>query len=111
MATPSEAVPPLPVPINSGGRWTPETAPRAGRPKGCLNKTTIEVKELAQSLIENPEYRRNLMERITAGEAPQMEVLMWFYAYGKPKERVEHSGDFNLAEVIKRARERAKGIK
>lgn len=59
-----------------------------GRIKGVPNKVTVEVRAAAQQIVENPTYRASLVERITAGTAPQMEQLLWHYAYGKPVERV-----------------------
>lgn len=60
-----------------------------GRPKGSLNKTTVEAKSLARQLIDDSLYRKNLLNRLQQGEAGQMEVVLWHYAYGKPKEAVE----------------------
>lgn len=60
-----------------------------GRPKGSVGKTTIEVREFARRLIEDPEYQASLRRRMIAGKAPQMEMLFFNYAYGKPVERHE----------------------
>lgn len=62
-----------------------------GRPKGSLNKTTTEAKALAQQLVNDPIYRENLLKRLQAGEGGQIEQIIWHYAYGKPKESIEHS--------------------
>lgn len=63
--------------------------PRAGRPLGCQNKATAEVKSLARALVDDPLYREALRERLVSGDcAPAVEVLLWHYAYGKPKETV-----------------------
>jgi hypothetical protein len=65
-----------------------------GRPKGVPNKATVEVKEAARGLVEDATYRQNLKTRLETGKlAPAMESVLWFYAYGKPKETVaiEHS--------------------
>lgn len=59
-----------------------------GRPKGVPNKATREVKELARALVEDPAYRKKLRDRLLAGKAPQIEIMLWHYAYGKPKEDV-----------------------
>ena len=65
---------------------------RAGRPKGTPNKVTAEVREVAQSIVEDPIYREVLKQRLLMGKlAPAMESMLWHYAYGKPKERVELS--------------------
>ncbi len=62
---------------------------KGGRPTGSLNRATIEVRELARSLIEDPGYQASLRHRLIAGKAPQMEMLLYSYAYGKPVERHE----------------------
>jgi hypothetical protein len=58
-----------------------------GRPQGCPNKVTLEVRAFAQQFINDPAYLENLRKRIFQGKAPQMEQLMWHYGYGKPKEQ------------------------
>jgi hypothetical protein len=64
-----------------------------GRPKGSPNKATVAVREAAKMLVEDDVYRAKLQKRLREGRiAPAMESLLWFYAYGKPKEQVEHSG-------------------
>ena len=60
-----------------------------GRPPGSPNRTTLEVRELARHQIEDPEYQASLRRRMIAGKAPQMEMLLFHYAYGKPVERHE----------------------
>lgn len=63
-----------------------------GRPKGAKNKTTVEVRELAKRIVEDRAYLEGLAARINAGKAPHMEPILFYYAYGKPKERLEHTG-------------------
>ena len=63
-----------------------------GRPKGAVNKVTREIKELSQSLLTDPAYVESLRRRLTSGKAPHMETLLHHYAYGKPKDQLEHSG-------------------
>lgn len=67
-----------------------------GRPKGALNRVTIEVRDFAKNMIERPEYAASLQERIDAGKAPHMETVLFAYAYGKPRETVEHDGNVKL---------------
>jgi hypothetical protein len=71
-------------------KGTPKTG---GRAKGTPNKATVEVKEAARLLVDDPEYRKTLKERLLAGTAgPGVETMLWHYAYGKPKESVELTG-------------------
>ena len=61
-----------------------------GRPKGLPNRATQEAKEFAASILDSPEYRASLERRVRAGTlAPAVEQLLYYYRYGKPKERVE----------------------
>ena len=63
-----------------------------GRPKGVPNKATKEVKELARRLVLEPEYQQKLRQRLLKGTLPPaVESMLWFYAFGKPKDTVEVS--------------------
>lgn len=67
--------------------------PRAGRPKGTLNKATVEVREMARGLVESDEYVASVRVRVQLGTLPPaVETMLWHYAYGKPKELVELTG-------------------
>ncbi len=68
-----------------------------GRPKGSLNRSTIDVREFALSFIGDPEYQSRLLRRIIAGKAPQVEMLLFKYAYGQPGERHEVNADARVA--------------
>jgi hypothetical protein len=67
-----------------------------GRPKGVPNKATRAIKEVAQAIIERPEYLSALQRRLDSGRAPHMETLLYHYAYGKPKDVTEHQGQVRL---------------
>ena len=72
-----------------------------GRPKGVPNKATAEIKAVARRLVEDPLYVTALAQRLVRGRAPHMETLLFHYAYGKPKETVEHSGTLEMpARVV-----------
>lgn len=73
-----------------------------GRPKGSLNKATLEIKDAARKLVEAPEYVMSLERRLTQGRAPHMETLLFHYAYGKPTETVDTPGIDNLAAALSR---------
>ena len=66
---------------------------QGGRPKGVPNKATRDVAAICRAMVEDPEYLKYLTHRIYTGQAPPgIEALVWHYAYGKPKERMEISG-------------------
>ncbi len=67
-----------------------------GRQKGTPNKATREVRAVARQLVADREYRRNLRERLREGTAGQMEVVLWQYAYGKPKDVQDQNGEVTL---------------
>ncbi len=71
--------------------------PGPGRPKGAENKRTKEARELARKFATDKIYQKRLLERLRAGEAGSMEVTVWYYAYGKPKESLTHT--FNLSKL------------
>ena len=71
--------------------------PGPGRPKGAPNKTTREARELARKFATDPIYQKRLLERLRAGEAGPMEVTVWHYAYGKPRDTVAHT--VNLSKL------------
>lgn len=72
-----------------------------GRPKGALNRTTIEVREAARAIVDDPDYREALKIRLILGQASHMETLLWHYAYGKPKETVEIQADITVEKVVR----------
>lgn len=72
-----------------------------GRPKGVPNKSTQDVREMAQRLLTDPIYQANLLERLQQGKLGPMEPVLYYYGYGKPKEILEHSGEVKLPAVIR----------
>jgi hypothetical protein len=63
-----------------------------GRKKGVLNKRTIEIREFARGVLEDPEYRAQLKSRLLKGTSPAIEQLLYYYAYGKPIDRIQLVG-------------------
>jgi hypothetical protein len=55
------------------------------------NKATVEVRDLARSLVEDATYRKKLQAdlRKRGNVKPAVECMLWYYAYGKPKQTVE----------------------
>lgn len=75
--------------------------PGPGRPKGGLNRTTKEIRDLARNLLDDPDYKASLRTRLLAGVAPHIETLLWHYAYGKPKETVELQGEVGVTKIVR----------
>lgn len=71
----------------------PKLPPGPGRPKGLPNKTTREVKDFARKFLSSSDYVSSAKARVLSGDAAHLEVLWHHYAYGKPKESVQISGD------------------
>lgn len=81
-----------------------------GRPKGVPNKITAEVREIAQRLVEDEVYQDQFRVRLQAGElGPGVETMLWHYAYGKPKDVVEHQGLESISALLEAAKSRANG--
>lgn len=75
-----------------------------GRPKGLPNHATREARELSRLIVQDPNYFKHLKKRMIAGDAPPaVECMCWYYAFGKPRERVELAADKSLAQLINEA--------
>ena len=62
-----------------------------GRPKGAVNLATRDVKRIAQQLVTRTRYVKQLEKKLDDGTLhPSIQVLLWQFAYGKPKETIEH---------------------
>ena len=83
-------------PTKGRGRPFVKGDPRAGRPKGRQNDLTVEVREAAQRIVQDPDYLKELAVRLKAGRAPAVEILLWHYAYGRPKEQVQTHGTLTV---------------
>jgi hypothetical protein len=71
-------------------RGTPKTG---GRQKGTPNKVTVEARQAASEMVNDPFYRRRLLRDLRQRKvAPAVEAMLWYYAHGKPKEIVAHEG-------------------
>lgn len=71
-----------------------------GRKSGTPNKATVEIKEFARSILEDPLYQKRLRDRVIQGKAPQLEVLFFHYAYGKPKEHFTGERYLTLEDLV-----------
>jgi hypothetical protein len=59
--------------------------------KGVPNRATLEIRETARQILNDPAYVKSLKRRLVAGRASHMETLLHYYAYGKPKDTVEQA--------------------
>ena len=83
-------------------KWEKGKPKTGGRVPGVQNRATREIKAIAQGLIEDPEYQKSLRARLLKGTSPTLEVLLHYYAYGKPKtEIVSHAG---IQVIVQRER-------
>ena len=72
-----------------GGKKPPNSGRRAGTP----NRSTREIKEIARELLDET-YFQVLRLRLLNGKcAPQLEVALFHYAHGRPKETIAIEGD------------------
>lgn len=55
--------------------------------------TDLTVRDFCRGVLQSREYRQSVLDRITLGLLPPaVECKMYDYAYGKPPDRVEHTG-------------------
>ena len=72
-----------------------------GRQRGSANRSTIEGRDFARRLMDDPAYRENLRERLLSGKVhPGVETMLWAYSYGKPKDHVQLSGSVGNGQPI-----------
>jgi hypothetical protein len=73
----------------------------AGRRPGAVNKKTLEIRDFAKGILESADYKERLKSRIESGKSPEIEKLLFHYAYGRPPDKVELSNpDGNLTPLI-----------
>lgn len=74
-----------------------------GRTKGSVNKYAGVGREFARRMLGDKEYLKSLRERLRRGKAPEIEKLLFLYAYGRPLEKIELTGaDGGPIETIDR---------
>lgn len=61
-----------------------------GRKAGTQNKVTEKIRDISQSLLARPMYQEMLKAKLDAGTLhPSVEAMLYYYAFGKPKEVIE----------------------
>jgi hypothetical protein len=85
--------------------------PGPGRRKGVPNRVTPEVREASRRLVEDPAYFANLRDRLVRGKAEAMEVVLWRYAYGEPREApTEELQERRFEAIREAARQRLRSL-
>lgn len=72
--------------------WEPgQSGNPNGRPKGALNKVTVEMAQISRRLtMRDPKFLKELRERIRAFTVhPAILIRLLEYGYGKPTEKIE----------------------
>ena len=87
------------------------TGPGPGRPKGSLNRATVEIRKLSQNLTTgNPVWVASTKARLEAGkEHPGVVQTLLYYAHGKPKETLELAPNESVSELLRLALTRRSG--
>jgi len=76
--------------------------PGAGRKPGGKNKRTLESEAAARVIVDNPDVRALWLDQAKRGDLPSVILqTLLYYAWGKPKERIEHSGDPDKPLVVR----------
>jgi len=53
----------------------------------------LTVRDFCRGVLESREYRQSVKDRVALGTLPPaVECKMYDYAYGKPVDRIEHTG-------------------
>jgi hypothetical protein len=82
------------------GTFTRNHRKLGGRARGTPNRRTVHGREFAERLCNDAEYLANLEARAKAGRLPPgVEILLWHYAHGRPKEVLELSGSIGTRDV------------
>ena len=65
------------------------------------NKVTAEAKAAGTDWVDDRTYRAALRKRLIAGKlAPAVECMLWWYAKGKPTDRLDLGADQSLGGLI-----------
>ena len=82
--------------------------PGPGRRKGSKNLVTVEARQVARRLVQDPKYRGVLRRRLLEGRAGQIEVHLWKMAFGLPRQEpsVDNGQETGLEAMRAAARTR-----
>ncbi len=75
--------------------------PGSGRKKGTPNKKTVALRELMAALAGDVFYQEKLREDFRRRRVhPAVELRVWEYAVGSPKQQIEVSADVTMNERL-----------
>jgi hypothetical protein len=78
------------TPLRSRGAKSLANLKRGGTNRRPKKSVSDEARRLSRKLLSDPTYRKTLNKRLRAGTIqPGVEALLYYYAYGKPKETIE----------------------
>ena len=71
-----------------------DNSPFDVEPKSTIDDIVfLTAKDFALSILESAEYRQSILRRVIADELPSaIEAKLMDYGWGKPPDRVEHTG-------------------
>jgi len=72
-----------------------------GREKGVPNRRTVEIQAIAASIVEDPQVQATLLQQARDGTlAPGIMQMLFFYAYGKPVDRLETHSQIDILQRL-----------
>lgn len=84
-----------------GRPFTKGHALAKGRLQGVPNRVTKQVRDQARQMVEDPRYRRRVVRDLRAGALhPALEAMLWYYAYGRPVERIRMTGIVGRTDLV-----------
>jgi hypothetical protein len=82
-----------------------------GRKKGTPNKTTVELREFFSSVLRDPAYWARLLARAKLGTLPPpVEIALWHYEMGKPKDTIDQRLDLRVQHTLESAAKLARSL-
>ena len=70
-----------------------------GRPKGALNKSTREIKEILNENVDYVRIVRKLQQKALRGSEIAARILLEF-GFGKPKQENEHTLKYSTINIV-----------
>jgi hypothetical protein len=85
--------------------------PGSGRKRGTPNKRTVALRELMAALSGDVFYQQKLQDDFRKRRVhPSVEVRVWEYAIGRPKEHIELSAEVSMKQRLDAERERLRWL-